>query len=162
MADGVVPSKKVYARIGTAVKHFEQTYINPGLREEKVVRPRQRCTPRNEEWVLTIGGTPTGGTFDLDLNVLGVTETMQFAFDDTAGDVETELETHTNIANGDVTVTGGPFPDADIKIEFTGDLAKHSFPKPPVDFAALTGGSGVVVLVQHWTPGEPKDGSVAP
>jgi hypothetical protein len=96
------------------------------------------------------------------LNVLGTVETMQFNFDDTSTEVNTELETHSEIASGDVTVSGGPFPDADITIEFTGDLANHEMDKPLIDFAALTGGSGVIVVLSRWTPGHPKDGSVAP
>jgi hypothetical protein len=127
-----------------------------------LVRLSNGCSPRNEKWAITIGGTPTGGTFDVDLNVLGTTDTLTFDFDMTAAEVETELETHTNIASGDVDVAGGPFPDADIVIEFIGDLAKHEIPRPLLDFAALTGGSGVSVQLSRWTPGYPKDGSVAP
>lgn len=160
---GVIPSDDAFRRIQRTVRHFEKSYINTPKRGEKVVRAgRGGCRNRNEKWALTIGGTPTGGTFDMDLNVLGTTETMQFNFDHTSAEVQTELETHTNIASGDVTVTGGPFPDADIMIEFTGDLANHAMDKPPIDFAALTGGSGMIVVLSRWTPGYPNDGSVAP
>lgn len=113
-------------------------------------------------WQITILGSPTGGTFDLDLNVLGTTETLTFNWDDTATEVDTELDTHTNIADGDVEVTGGPFPDAAINIEFKGELARHRMPAPTIDFGSLTGGSGVGVLLGRYQPGHPKDGSVAP
>lgn len=120
------------------------------------------CDSRNEVWQITILGSPTGGTFDLDLNVLGTTETMQFNWDDTNTEVDTELDTHSEIANGDVSVTGGPFPDATINIEFTGDLANHRMPVPIIDFGSLTGGSGVGVILARYQPGHPTDGSVAP
>lgn len=162
MADGVIPSGDAFKRIARATKHYEQTYINPGLRGEKVVRAgRGGCKSRNEIWQITILGSPTGGTFDVDMNILGTTETMQFAFDDTSTEVDTELDTHTNIADGDVAVTGGPFPDAAITIEFTGDLANHEFPAPEIDFGSLTGGSGVGVICICYH-GHPTDGSVAP
>lgn len=162
MSDGVIPDRESFQRIAKATKHYEQHYINPGLREEKVVRAgRGGCRSRNEIWQITVLGTPTGGTFDVDMNVLGTTETMQFNFDDTSTEVNTELETHTKIASGDVTVSGGPLPDAAITIEFTGDLANHEFPVPVIDFASLTGGSGVGVIAVCYH-GHPTDGSVAP
>jgi hypothetical protein len=160
---GVIPSDDAFRRIQRTVRHFEKTYINTPKRGEKVVRAgRGGCKSRNEIWQITITGSPTGGTFDLDINILGVTETLTFNFDDTNTEVDTELETHANIADGDVTVTGGPFPDAVITIEFTGDLEKYRMPAPEIDFGSLTGGSGVGVVLARYQPGHPKDGSVAP
>lgn len=121
------------------------------------------CEDRNEIWKFVIGGSPTAGSFTFDLNVLGVTEEMEFQFDDTDSDVQTELETHTNLALGDVIVTGGPFPNTDITIEFTGSLAKHLMDPPTtIDFSGLTGGTGMVVIFVAVRAGHPQDGSVAP
>lgn len=121
------------------------------------------CEDRNEIWKFIIGGSPTGGSLTFDLNVLGTTEEMEFQFDDTAAEVTTELETHTNIASGDVNVTGGPFPDVDMTIEFQGDLAKHLMDPPTtIDFSGLTGGTGTIVVFSAVRPGHPNDGSVAP
>lgn len=121
------------------------------------------CEDRNEIWKFIIGGSPTAGSFTFDLNVLGTTEEMEFQFDDTATEVQTELETHTKIASGDVLVTGGPFPDVDIQIEFQGDLANHLMSPPTtIDFSGLTGGTGTVVIPVFVRPGHPSDGSVAP
>jgi hypothetical protein len=159
---GVIPSDDAFRRIQRTVRHFEKTYINTPKRGEKVVRAgRGGCKSRNEIWQITITGSPTGGTFDLDINILGVTETLTFNFDDTSSEVVTELETHTNIASGDVDVTGSSFPDSTIIIEFTGDLANHEFPVPVIDFGALTGGTGVGMIAVCYH-GHPTDGSVAP
>lgn len=119
------------------------------------------CEGRNEIIQLVIYGSPTGGTFDMSLNILGVTETLTFNWDDTATEVQTELETHTNIAPGDVEVTGGPFPNGIINIEFMGDLENTRIQYPSI-FHSLTGGAGMAVLPARWQPGHPKDGSVAP
>jgi hypothetical protein len=120
------------------------------------------CRGRNEIWQITVFGTPTADTFAMELNVLGTTETMTIDFDMSAADFETELETHSEIASGDVEVTGGPLPDALINIEFKGDLANHRMPPPTIDFSDLTGGTGVGVVLARYQPGHPTDGSVAP
>lgn len=159
---GVIPSEDAFNRIGHAVRHFEKTHRNKGLVGKKRTILGGGCSSRNEVWQITIFGSPTGGTWDLNLNVLGTTETMQFNWDDTSTEVNTELETHTKIASGDVSVTGGPFPDASITIEFTGDLAKYRIPNPNWDFGSLTGGTGVGITIARYQPGHPKDGSVAP
>lgn len=161
---GVIPTEDAFGRISKATKHFEQTYINPGKRGTKKRRPPRSkgCVNRNEIWMITVLGSPTGGTFEFDLNVLGTTETMQLNWDDTNTEVDTELDTHTKIADGDVIVTGGPFPDATINIEFQGDLANHRIPPPTIDSGALTGGSGVGVILSRYQPGHPTDGSVSP
>lgn len=160
----MIPSEDAAKRLGAAVQWVERQYRNPGLRGVKVVRNRGGgCVSRNEIWKFGIGGTPTGGSFTFDLNVLGVTDTMTFNFDDTFSDIITALETHTNIASGDVSVAGGPFPDADITIVFQGDLANTRFPPPTtIDKSGLTGGTGTSVVFGRYQPGHPTDGSVAP
>lgn len=105
------------------------------------------CGPQNEIQIINVFGSPTGGTFDLDVTVDGTTETMTFNWDDTAAEVETELETHSKIASGDVDCTSGPFPDAAVKVEFQGDRKETDIPIMMPDHGSLTGGSGVAVLV---------------
>lgn len=161
---GVIPSEDAFERISRATKHYEQTYNNRVLKgtKKKVPGRGRGCVKRNEVWQFTIGGSPTGGTWDLFLNVLGTTETLTFDWDMDATDIQTELETHTNIASGDVQVTGGPFPNASLTIEFKGDLAGHRMAAPNWSYASLTGGSGVSVQLARYQPGHKKDGSVAP
>lgn len=107
------------------------------------------CIAQNTIIDITVGGSPTGGTFDIGLTVNSSNETLQFNWDDDNGEVETELETHTEIAAGspgDVIVTAGPFPDAVIRIEFVDNLANTDILLPTIDFGSLTGGAGVFVI----------------
>src|SRR5690606_28704548 len=62
------------------------------------------CPDRNEIWDVTIGGTPTGGTFDLSVGIPDsegdlTTTDLTFNFDDDSTEATTELETHANIAS---------------------------------------------------------------
>ena len=114
------------------------------------------CKAENCKIQLTMTGTPTGGTFDTDLTVNDAEVTLTFNFDDTAAEVKTELETHTEIAVDDVTVTGGPFPDATIEIEFVENLKNGKINLPVSDWGSLTGGAGVSVIASYSQRGYPK------
>jgi hypothetical protein len=105
------------------------------------------CDPQNEIQIINIFGSPTGGTFDLDVTVDGTTETMTFNYNDTAAACETELETHSKIASGDVDCTGGPLPNTAVQVEFQGARANVDIPIMMPDHGSLTGGSGVAVLI---------------
>lgn len=116
------------------------------------------CAARNEIWDVNIGGSPTAGTFKLSVGIpdsdgLITTTELTFNHDDDSTEATTVLETHANIASGDVTVTGGPWPDAEIRIEFTGDLAGKAIVPPLSEHASLVGGSGMVVIVERVQPG---------
>lgn len=111
------------------------------------------CAAQNEIHHITVIGSPTGGTFDLDVTVSGTTETLTFDYDWLASEVEDEYETHSEIASGDVTVTDGPFPDGTVAVEFTGDLAETAIALPVADWSSLTGGSGVAVIVSRAQTG---------
>lgn len=117
------------------------------------------CPDRNEIWRLTISGSPTGGSFDIGINVGGTTDILTFNYNFTSAEVKTELATHTNITTSDVSVTGGDFPNASIIIEFIGDLAAKYIDPPTIDFSSLTGGSGRAVALERYQPGYPGDGS---
>lgn len=110
------------------------------------------CT-QNEIQQVTIFGSPTGGTFDLYFD----DEAVELNYDDTSTEVQTALEGHSGIASGDVTVTGGPLPNATITIEFTGNLANTNVPIMVADWGSLTGGTGVGVLISVSQPGAPND-----
>jgi hypothetical protein len=103
------------------------------------------CPAQNAIHALHVFGGPTGGTFTLGLTVTS-TDTITMNWDDTAAEVKTAFETHTDITTGDVTVTGGPFPDASVVIEFTGNLANTVIDPGHSDWQNLTGGSGVGVI----------------
>lgn len=114
------------------------------------------CNTQNCKLQIHVFGGPTGGTFDFDLTVNGVEETLTLNYDDTATEVKTELETHSEIAVDDVIVTDGPLPSATIEIEFVKNLANTDIGVPTTDWSSLTGGSGVAVLFSKTQLGYPK------
>lgn len=124
-----------------------------------IVQSQGGCSSRNEFWQLSVLGSPTGGTFDMDLTVNGTKDTLTFDYNSTAAQVKTELATHTNIVATDLDVTGGDFPDSTINIEFKGDLANSFIPAPVFDWSSLTGGNGMAVILGRYQPGYPIDAS---
>lgn len=104
------------------------------------------CDSQNAKIQWTIFGKPTGGTFTSVLTINAVSETITFNWDDDATEVDTALATHSELAGTDVTVTGGPFPNATIEVEFVGDQALTNIALPVSSWGSLTGGTGVAVL----------------
>lgn len=89
---------------------------------------------------LTILGTPTGGTFTLDFDV---ETTSDLAYDCTAADVATALLALDNVDPGDVTASGGPFPDEPIRVTWAGQYLTGKVPMLRFDITDLTGGTDV-------------------
>jgi len=104
------------------------------------------CDTQNAIIDVIILGSPTGGTFDMALTINSVTEVLTFNYDDTTSEVDTELSTHSELVSADVTVTGGPFPDATMRIEFIGDQANTNIALPTTDWSGLTGGTGTGII----------------
>jgi hypothetical protein len=104
------------------------------------------CDKQNAKIQWTVFGKPTGGTFTSILTINAVSETITFNWDDDATDVDTALATHSELVGSDVTVTGGPFPNATIEVEFVGTQAETNIALPVSNWGSLTGGSGVAVL----------------
>lgn len=98
-------------------------------------------TGANEQQTVTIGNTPTGGTFTLTFD--GQT-TAGIAHDATAGDVEQALEALSNVGVGNVDVTGGPLPGTSVTVNFVGSLAGTDVALLTADASALTGGDAKV------------------
>jgi hypothetical protein len=106
------------------------------------------CPSQNARFDITIFGQPTGGTFKLVLTVNASQENITIDYDDDAAAVEAAIEGHTEVSSGDVDVTLGPFPNATMRIEFEGNLANTDIVTPALDFALLTGGTGMGGFVQ--------------
>lgn len=103
----------------------------------------------NEVQVVTITGAPTGGTFTL--TYAGQT-TAAIPYNAAAAAVQTALEALSNIAPGDVTVTGaagGPYT-----ITFTGTLAGSDVTQITAA-ASFTGGTSPAITPATTTPGKP-------
>lgn len=103
-----------------------------------------------ESQLITITGTPTGGTFTLTFD--GVT-TGTIAFDATAAAVQTALEGLSNVAPGDVIATGGPFPGTAVTVQFVGAYEGINVPEMTADDALLTGGTTPTVTVTTTVEG---------
>ena len=93
----------------------------------------------NEQQTITLTGSPTAGTFTLDY---GSGTPVSVAWNATAAQVQTALETLSTISSGDVKVTGSQLPDAPIVVEFTGALAATDVNALTIDTTGLTGGTG--------------------
>jgi len=90
----------------------------------------------NEKQTVTIGGTPTGGTFTLTFNSQ---TTAAIAYNASAATVEAALELLSTIGQGNVQVTGsagGPYT-----VEFVGALAGQNVAALTIDITSLTGGT---------------------
>lgn len=93
---------------------------------------------------VAITGTPTGGTFTLTFD--GVTSGT-IAYNAAAGVVQTALEAMSNIAPGDVTVTGGALPGTPVLVAFGGAYNGVNVPEMTGSAAGLTGGTDPAVVV---------------
>lgn len=112
--------------------------------EEFVVLPRREL-PTDELQVITITGSPTGGTFALFFPVGNEADntTVPLAYNTTANVIQMALRAVGSIGYN-VDVSGGPLPDNPIKILFTGQLAYKDVPQLQI-IDSLTGGTGTVI-----------------
>lgn len=93
----------------------------------------------NAEQLLTITGTPTGGTFTLTFS--GQT-TSAIAYNATAATVQAALVALSNVGAGNVVCSGGPLPgtgSSTVVVWFTGSLSNNTTLMTSTD--SLTGGS---------------------
>lgn len=100
----------------------------------------------NEQQTVTLNGVPTGGTFTLTFD--GQT-TSTIAYNASASTVEAALEALSNIATGDVDVSGsagGPWT-----VDFVNGMAATNQPQMTADGSSLTGGSGQSIAVAEVT-----------
>jgi hypothetical protein len=100
----------------------------------------------NEVQTLDVTGTVDGGQYKLSFD--GQT-TSDLDYDDDAATIETALEALSNIASGDVAVTGGDLPDDPIVITFGGVYAGTDVPLITVaaGTSPLTGGGSYAVTL---------------
>lgn len=102
----------------------------------------------DEVQLVTITGSPTGGTFTL---TYGGQTTAAIAYNAAAATVQTDLEALSTIGAGNVSVSGsagGPYT-----VEFIGDLAGQPLSEMTASGASLTGGTSPSVTVVTLTDG---------
>lgn len=102
----------------------------------------------SEVQTVTITGGPTGGTFTLTYS--GQT-TAGIAFNANAAAVQAALEALSNLAPGDVTVSGGPGPATPYVVTFRAGMGNVA--QMTASGAGLTGGTTPAVDVVTTTPG---------
>ena len=104
----------------------------------------------NETQTVTLGTGVTGGTFTATFQ--GITNTGTVAWNASAATFQTELETMSNVAAGDIVVTGnagGPWT-----LEFTQAYAATNVAAITINAASLTGGSILVETTQDGGGGQ--------
>ncbi len=134
----------------TAGTHYPAGYVKSGTVLVKLSSGLYAPNGGNvsEVQTVTVSGSPTGGTFTLTLD--GET-TAGIAYNAAASAVQTALEGLSNLASGDVTVTGsagGPYT-----VTFGGARAGANVPQMTASGASLTGGSSPSVAVATQTGG---------
>lgn len=134
--------------------------------QEGVIDPLQVCVPDpnilafliggaviltpSEVQRITITGSPTGGTFTLTFSAQ---TTAGIAYNASAAAVQSALEALSNIAPGDITVTGGPLPGSFVEVTFSGTYAGTDVAQMTANSAGLTGGTTPTVTPTTITPG---------
>lgn len=106
--------------------------------------------PTSEVQTVTITGTPTGGTYTLTFS--GQTTTA-IPYNATAAQVKAALEALSNIAAGEVTVTGGPHPGTAMSVTFSGQFLGDDVAAMTASAASLTGGTTPAVVIATPTAG---------
>jgi hypothetical protein len=115
--------------------------------EEMIVLPRKEI-PQSEVQVITITGSPTGGTFALyfPMGTEITNTTAPIAFNATRDIIQQFLDALPAIGRNNTKVTGGPLPDIPIRVLFTSKLAGVDVPSFQT-FNSLTGGTGPLISV---------------
>ena len=109
--------------------------------------------PRDAEvQTVTITGSPTGGTYTLTFE--GQT-TAAIPYNATAAQVQNALRALNNVANDEVTATGGPHPGTAITVNFNMDRNVTQMTAT----GSLTGGTSPAVAVATTTQGGAGDRS---
>lgn len=106
----------------------------------------------NEVQTITVSGTPTGGTFVV--NVLGQSVTLNF--DDTSTEAQTAINAALAVlgTGHTVAVTGGPLPGSALTVTFSGSqVGGRDIPEMTIVTNGLTGGTSPDVAFATTTPG---------
>lgn len=106
---------------------------------------RESCPKQNAIIVITLFGPPTGGTWSLNgWEINGSTDSVStLAYNISAATLQSDLEGHSGVGSGNVSVIGGPGNSANFIVEFVGSLAGEPVATPVVTFGSLTGPGAV-------------------
>lgn len=132
-----VPDAK---RIAAATKRVEGspgTFVRVPERVSRLQRVATDSCPEVHE--VTTSGSPSSGTATLTYVINSVSDTVTINYDDTAAEVLTAMETHSQVTAGDVVCFGGPLPSVAVYIKFAGNLANTVVDLPSIS-DSITGG----------------------
>jgi len=101
---------------------------------------------------ITIGGTPTGGTFALGYEGQ---ITSPIAYNASAATVQAALRALSTIGGTNVTCTGGALPGTAVTCTFSGALVLATVPLLTSNIAGLTGGTPTIAIAN--AAGTPQD-----
>lgn len=154
----IQPVQAAPSRFGLAAWALTPTTSDDRWMQGMAWRP-ERCTSVrsynacasgdiSEAQTVTITGGPTGGTFTLTYSGQA---TAAIAYNANAAAVQSALEALSNLAPGDVTVTGGPGPATPYVVTFRAGMG--NVVQMTASGAGLTGGTAPAVNVVTTTPG---------
>ncbi len=123
---------------------------------ERVLLKGQTNAANDEVGTIEITGTPTGGTWILELQISGLVQldTAALAFNIAAAALETAIDTAASgvipgWTNGDISVSGGTIEDGTgLTLTYDGTSVDDKNHRPPTaDLSSLTGGTPAFVEV---------------
>jgi hypothetical protein len=107
------------------------------------------CESQDTIWDFSIFGSPTMGFITVPFSANGVLKPVRFEWNyDRFQFKQAILDAHSEIEDGDMIVSAGPFPDATMRLEWTGKYKNKLMPIPTASWASLTGGNGRGVFIQ--------------
>lgn len=115
----------------------EEVTVNGNLVAQAINNAGTLTTLTDEVQAITKSGTVTGGTFTITYSAQ---TTAAIDFDATAAEIQAALEALSNLAPGDVLVTGGPISTQRVQIRFAGALAGTNVAEITINSGSLTGG----------------------
>lgn len=146
--DGTVMFEASNAQAATEVANYRAGTTRM-MRLELGNNSQIESSPTTEVQLLTISGTPTGGTFTVTFR--GSTSAT-VAYNATAAVLQVALENMPSIGAGNVVVSGGPGPGTPFTLTFAGQLAGENIPQVTAAHT-FTGGAGPNIAPSTTTPG---------
>lgn len=137
----------ILSRLMRMLLAFERGAFGSAFRRHRTpIMSDGGCDPQNAKVDVSLLGKPTVGTFILAVTINAVTEPLTFNVDDDATAAKATMATHSEIESTDLTVTGGPWPNATMRFEFIDTLARKDIAIPTADWDDLLGGLGTAVV----------------
>ena len=136
-------------RIEAAVERVENNLDVTGrtIRRGPVGDVGGGCDTQNAIIDISVLGRPSSGSFTLLWTINGTPGTITHNWNANSSAFATSLAGHSVVSStSNITVTGGPFPNVTMRVEFKGTLANADISLPVADWTNLLGGVGIAVV----------------